>query len=199
MRAPGAIAGREEGVLDTGSDDLDVSGGVAIQASELALFLGAADADRIGATDDLGFGTLAQLRFEVAALGLHLGEGVKRTDEREVELVLDAMPDETAEPVVGVQHVGGRVVLDVVDHGVAELGQHRRKLFLAEVVAAGGNMHHPMPRLDLDHLRESGSRRSRVRRALDTGLGERGNQLAHVHVHAATVARARLGQRRRVE
>ena len=110
-------------MLDTGRDDLDPARRLAVQAAELALLLGAADADRVGATDDLGLGSFAPFRLEIAAFGLHLGQGVERADERQVELVLDAMRDESAEPVVGVQHIGGRVVLDVVDHRVAELAE----------------------------------------------------------------------------
>ena len=102
------------------------------------------------------------------------------------------MADETAEPVVGVQHIGRRVVLDVVDHGIAEVVDHGRELFLAQVIRTGGDVTRD-GRLDLDDFGKTWSRCPRVRRALDTGLGERRHELAHVHIHAATVARARLG------
>ena len=80
---PAAITRREERVLDPRGDHLDPAGGVAVQPAELALLLGAADADRVGAPDDLGLGPLAPHRLGVAALGLHLGERVERRDERQ--------------------------------------------------------------------------------------------------------------------
>ena len=88
------VAGGEEGVLDAGGDDLDAPGRVAVQPAELALLLGAADADRVGAADDLGLGALAPQRLEVAALGLDPGQRVERGDERQVELVLEAVADD---------------------------------------------------------------------------------------------------------
>ena len=68
-----------------------------------------------------------------------------------------------------------------------------------QVVRAGGNVHDTMPRLDLHDFRQVRTCCPGIRRALDACLGERRNQLAHVHVHAATVARPRLGEGRRVE
>ena len=103
LARPASIAGGEERMLDTGGDDLDAAARVAVQPAELALLLRAADADRVGAADDLVLGTLAPQRLEVAALGLDLGERVERADERQVELVLDAVGDDAAEPVVGVE------------------------------------------------------------------------------------------------
>ena len=124
---------------------------------------------------------------------------MERADERQIELVLDAVADETAEPVVGVQHVGGRVVLEMIDHGITELGDHRRQLLLGKVVRTRRNVDDAMARLDLHDVGKARSRGPRVCRALHARLRERRNELAHVHVHAATVARTRLGQGRRVE
>ena len=158
---PGAapVAGREERVLDARGDDLDPPARIAVEAAELALLLGAADADRVGAVDDLGLGPLAPDRLRIAALGLDPGEGVERGDERQLELVLDAVRDEAAEPVVGVHHVGAGTVLEVVDHGVAELVDDVRQVFLGEVERPAGQVHDPVPRLDLDDLGQPGTRR----------------------------------------
>ncbi len=93
-------------MLDAGSDDLDAALRVAVQPAELAFLLGTADQDCVGAADDLAFGAVAPLGFEVAAFRLHSGERVKGADEGNVELMLQAMRDETAEEIVGVQHVG---------------------------------------------------------------------------------------------
>ena len=118
-RAPAAVAGREEGVLDGRRDDLDAPGRVAVEATELALLLGAADADRVAAADDVGLGPVAPLRLEVAALGLDPGQRVERRHERDVEGVLEAVADHAAQPVVAV---------DDVDAGAgARRGRARRR------------------------------------------------------------------------
>ena len=53
--------------------------------------------------------------------------------------------------------------------------------------------------LDVDHLGKVRRPRPRVHGAVDAGLGEGGDQLADVDVHAAAVAHARLDQGRGVE
>src|SRR4029079_605638 len=65
-----ALTGRQEGVFDTGGDDLDLARRLAVEPQELTLLLGAADADRVGATDDLGLGAFAPLRLPVDGLTL---------------------------------------------------------------------------------------------------------------------------------
>ena len=108
---PGAalVARREEGVLDAGRDDLDPTLRVAVQPAELLLLLDAADADGVGAVDQLGLGAVAPAGFRVAALGLDPGQRVERRHERDVEGVLDAVGDDAAQPVVGVDDVGAAV------------------------------------------------------------------------------------------
>lgn len=186
-------------MLHARGNDLDATLRVAVQPAELALLLGAADADGVGAGDDLLFGTMAPLRLQVAAFRLHLGQRVKRADERDVELVLDSMRNQAAEEVVGMHHVGGRFVLEVVDDTVAELGEHAGQLLLGQVEGARRYVHHTMAGLDHHHLRLVGAGAASEGGALHAGLRQRRDQLAHVHVHAATVARARLGQRGGVE
>ncbi len=199
LAGPAAIAGGEEGVLDAGAMISIFPAGwpysrrncrsSSVQLTQIAsahpMISASARSRHSGSKSPPSALTLARV-WKVLTNGT-------------IELVLDAVGDEPAEPVVGVQDVGRRIVLDVVDHGVAELVEHRRQLLLGQVVRAGGNVHHPVTRLDLDDLREPGPRRPRVGGAVDTGLGESGNQLAHVDVHAATVAGARLGERRCVE
>ena len=104
----GPVAGGEEGVLDGRRDDLDAPGRVAVQAAELALLLRAADADGVAAADDVGLGPVAPRRLEVAALGLDPGQRVERRHERHVEGVLEAVPDDAAQPVVAVDDVDAR-------------------------------------------------------------------------------------------
>ena len=91
-------------------------------------------------------------------------------DEREVELVLEAVGGEAAEPVVGVQHVGREVAVEVVRHAVAELVDDRRQLLLAEVERPGRHVHHPVPRLDLHDLGLIRARGAGEGGAVDAGL-----------------------------
>ncbi len=84
-------------------------------------------------------------------------------------------------------------------HLVAELLQDARQLFLGEIERTGLNVNHAVPGLDLHDVGLLATRTAGVGRAINTGLRESRNQLAHVHVHAATVARARLGQGRSME
>ena len=57
----------------------------------------------------------------------------------------------------------------------------------------------PEPRLDRHLVGEVVAPAAHVDPAVDARLGERGHELADVHVHPAAVAGARLGQRRRVQ
>ena len=52
----GAVAGREEGVVDAGRHDLDPVGLGAVEADELRLLGQARRRDGVGAADDLGLG-----------------------------------------------------------------------------------------------------------------------------------------------
>ena len=195
----GLVAGREERVLDTRRDDLDAALRIAVEAPELALLLGAADADRVGARDDLGLGPVAPDRLRVAALGLDASERVERRDERDVEDVLEAVGDDAAEPVVGMNDVGAAVGLQVLEHPVGELVEDVGERLLGEVVRPGLDVDDAMTGLD-EHLgREPGAIGSGVRGALDTRLGERRHHFAHVDVHPTAVARTGLSERRRVE
>ena len=199
-RAPGAhpIAGREEGVLHPGRHDLDATRGVAVVATELALLLGAAHADGVGAADDLHLGQLAPGGLGVAAFSLDASERVEGAHEGQIEIVLDAMPGHPREPVVGVDQVGAPVGLQVIGHADRELPDDVEEALLGEVGPAGVDVHHAEPGLD-DHLvREIVRPAAHVGRGVDARLGQRRGQLAHVDVHPAAVAHARLGQRRRV-
>ena len=192
-RAPAWSPGAKNACSTPGRDDLDAALRIAVQAAELALLLDAADADRVGARDDLGLGPVAPDRLGVAALGLHPGERVERRDERDVEDVLEAVGDDAAEPVVGVHDVGAAVGREVLEHAVGELVEDVGERLLRQVVRPGLDVHDAVAGLD-EHLgREPGAVGAGVGGALDAGLGERRHHLAHVHVHPAAVAGARAG------
>ena len=195
----GLIAGSEERVLDAGGDDLEPTSRIAVVAAELVGLLVAAHADRVGAVDDLGLGTITPVGFEVAAVGLHPGERVERRDERQVELVLESVADEAAEPVVGVDHIGSVVAGEPVEHPSTELVDHLGQGLLGEVVRTGLDVDHAVAGFDHDLVGQSVTIGASEGGALDAGLGERRHEFAHVHVHAATVAGSRLEERRRVE
>jgi hypothetical protein len=195
----GAVARGEEGVLDGRRHDLDAARGVAVEPAELALLFRAADADGVAAFDDLGFGLIPPRRLEVAALGLDPRQRVERGDERDVELVLEAVADDAAQPVVAVHGVDPRPVPDVLGDTGSECVELRRQRLLRQVIRARRHVDDTVAGLDQDLLGEAGTIGAGERRALDPGLGEGGGDLAHVDVHPSAVARARLDQRRRVE
>ena len=141
-------------------------------------------------------------------LGLDPVEGVEGGDQRQVELVLDQVPGDAAQPVVGVHGVEGEVlggpealggahaledpVGELLDHRGQRLFGHRRGRAGRDVVDAeagldvhgGGKVVGPGPG---EHV------------TLDPGPGQRGRELADVDVHAAAVPGARLGQGRGVQ
>ncbi len=194
-----AIARREERVIDTRGHDLDATGCGAVEAVELGGFLGAAREDRVGTAHDLDLGALASLRLLISRLGLDASEGVERRHEREVELVLEAVPGETREPVVRVDDVGAVTALEVVAHPIGERVDGLGQGLLREVGRADVDVTHAEPRLDRDLTGEAIAPRAHVDGAVDSGLGERGYQLAHVHVHPAGISDTGLDKRRRVK
>jgi hypothetical protein len=124
---------------------------------------------------------------------------VEGGDERNIELVLEAVSGDPAQPVVAVDHVDAARLRDVVPHAVGEDVDELGQLLLGHVVRAGLDVGDRVARFDEDLVRQTRPVGARVRRALDAGLGERRRDLAHIDVHAATVPRTWLHQRRRVE
>ena len=193
------VARREEGVFDTGRDDLDATVGIAIEPSELLLFFHTADADRVRALDDLGFGAVAPFGLGVTALGLHPGEGVERRHERNAQFVLQVVSDDAAEPVVPVDDVGGSVGPEPFHHSMAELGRDLSQRLLRQVMRSGFDVDDTVVRFDLDLGSEAFPVGAGEGDALDARLGQRRHELADVDVHASAVARPGLQERRRVE
>ncbi len=182
------VARGEEGVLDGGRDDLDAPVRLAIQPFELLLLRVAADADRIGACDDLLLGPIPPPRLRISAFRLHSSERVERRDEGDVEVVLESVAGNAAQPVVGVDGVDAGAGADVSEDEVVELIEHLGERFLGKVARSGRNVHDSVPWLD-EHLRiVVGARTTRVGRALDPRLSKRGGDLPDVDVHPATVA-----------
>ncbi len=194
-----AVAGREEGVVDAGRHDLDAGRIGAVELDELGDLVGAVGEDGVGAGDDLGLGVDAAVGLGVAGLGLHPGEGVEGRHQRERELVLEPMAGQARQPVVGVDGVGAALAAQVAGHAVGELVDDLGELFLGQVGRTGLHVHDPEAGLDVDHLGEVVGPAPHVDLGAHAGLGQRGDQLAHVHVHAAGVAAARLGQGGRVQ
>jgi hypothetical protein len=186
-------------VLDAGRHDLDPPSGGAVQAAELLLLLDAADADRVGAVDQLSFRGVAPAGLGVAALGLDARQRVERGDERDVEDVLDAMGDDSAQPVVRVHDIRAAVGGDVIEHAGRERVEHVRERLLRQVMGTGLDVDHRVVRLDEHLARQADVVTARVRGALEPRLGERRHHLADVHVHAPAVSGTRLQQRRRVQ
>ncbi len=196
---PLAIAGREEGVIHTGSDDLDPPRRHPVQPGELLGLLGAAHADGVGAADHVHLGPLPPGRLPVAPFGLHPRQGVEGADQGQAELVLHPVAGYARQPVVGVDEVDAAVAIEVVHHALGELVDDSRERLFGQIGRAGVDVHHPEAGLDGHLVGQVVAPAPDVRGAVDAGLGQRRHQLAHVHVHATAVAGARLHQGRRVE
>ncbi len=186
-------------MIDTWWHDLDAPGSRSVEALELRGFLGAAREDRVGAADDLDLGAHAALGLLVARFGLDASEGVKGRDEREPELVLQAVSREARQPVVRMDDVsapaGFDVVADLVGEGVDGLG----KRFLRKVRGPDVDVAHPKSGFDRDLGRQALTPSADVDSAVDSRLGQGRHELAHVDVHPARVGNARLGEWRRVQ
>jgi len=135
--------------------------------------------------------------------GLDPVEGVERGHQGEVEPVLDEMSGHAAQPVVGVYGIEGDVPLGArvlgCLHGfqdaVGELLDHvGQGLFGHRVGRPGRDVVDPKPRLDVNHAREVVRPRPGEDVAGHAGPSQGRGQLTDVHVHAATVPGARLGQ-----
>ena len=195
-----AITGFELRVIDAGCHDLDALRVGVVERRELRALVVGRRKDEIGAGDDLLLDARPEFRVVVdTGVGLDARERVERRDQRQIERVLQAVSDGSRQPVVRVQDVDRWLLeqhrLGGVDEGIDEIDQRvlrdrsarpRRNVEDAE---SGLHLH------DVGLLRMFGAR---VHVAVDAGLCQRGRERAHVHVHPATVARARLGQRRRV-
>ena len=193
------VARSEECVLDAWSDDLETTLRVAVVETELIGLFFAAHTDRVGAVHDLGLGAVTPHRLGIAVRCLHPSKRVERGHERHVEFVLEPMPDHTTEPVVAVDHVGAFVAGEPIEHAATELVGHLRQRLFREMMRTCGDVDHTMSRFDDDLVGEAISIGTCERGGLDACLSERRTQFAHVHVHPAAVAGARLQQRRRVE
>ena len=111
----GPVAGSEEGVVHAGGHDADPRRVGAVELGDLGRLDGAGGEDRVRAPDHgrLGLGPdVPGVRLDLlgAGLGLDPVQRVERRHQGEVELVLDGVPGDAAEPVVGVHGIEGQVV-----------------------------------------------------------------------------------------
>ena len=148
QRGAGAVAGagREEGVVDAGRDELDAAAVGAVEALELVGLGLAGGEDGVGAADHVGLGAHPALGLGIAGLGLHPGERVERRHERQVELVLEAVAGHAREPVVGVEGVDVAEVLEVGGDAVGELVDDVGELLLGQVDRPGVDVDDPEAR-----------------------------------------------------
>ena len=187
-------------MVDAGRDDLDAIGVGVVERRELRAFVVGRGEHQVRARDDLVLDARAQFRvvFETG-VRLDAGERVERRDERQVELVLELVRDRAGEPVVRVQDVDGWRRQQQFACRVRERVDEIEQIVLGDGLARPGiDVQHTEAGFDLDDVGLLGVLGTRVDVAVDTGARERGRERVHVDVHPATVARARLGQRRRV-
>jgi hypothetical protein len=90
--------------------------------------------------------------------------------------------------------------LEALEHGVGEgVDQDRQLLLGHHVQRPGPEVMDPEAGLDLNRRRQAAPPRSGVHVTVHARPDQARRQLAHVHVHAATVARSGLGEGRRME
>ena len=195
----GPIAGREEGVFDAERHDVHSRRVGVVEANELLGLDVTAREHRVGAGEDrrLLESTVLGLGFE--RVRLHTLERVKGHDEWNIELVLQTVTSESAQPVVGVDRVGGTRTAKRRRDRVGEFAHERGQLVAFE--GPGGTGRHvvdPKTGLDADDVALVRVVTSGVDVHLVAEAGQRTRELAHVDVHPSTVTGARLGQRRGV-
>jgi hypothetical protein len=98
-----------------------------------------------------------------------------------------------------VQQVDALRPFDVSQDTVGELVDDLGQCVLVERWRSGVDMHDAEAGFDVGDRRQVSGGATGVDDAVDPRLGERGDELAHVDVHAAPVARPGLGERGRVE
>ena len=197
-------------MIHAGGHDVDPPWFAAVERRDLVRLDRARRQDGVGAVDDGGLG----LGPAVGHVGLHLlwhrlgldtVEGVEGADERQVQLMLDHVPREAREPVVGVHRGVGQLARlqrggHARQHARRELVDDARERFLGQCLERSGrNMVHPQPRFDVDHGRQFRRPGPGEDVAGHVGTGQRRGQLPDVDIHAPAVACAGLGQGGRVE
>ncbi len=203
------VPGGEEGVVHARGHDLDALRVGLVQLNQLVRLHGARGQHRVRATNDLGLGVgpagrLGRVELLGASFRLHPVEGVERRDQWHVQLVLQDMARQARQPVVGMNGVGldpvGRQPPQALPDPGGELLDHRGQQLLGHGgERPRGHMMDPETGLHRHRRRLAGIPRPGEHLAGHPGTGQGRGQLAHVHVHAASVAGARLGQRRGVQ
>ena len=187
-------------MVDPGRHDLDALRICVIERRELHAFVVGGGEHQVRTCDDLLLDARAQFGvvFETG-VRLDARERVERRDERQVQLVFELVRDGAGEPVVGVQDIDRWRSRQQVACGVGERVDEIDEVVLRDGLArACVDVEDAEAGFDLDDVGLLGVLGSRVDVAIDTGACERGRERLDVDVHPATVARTRLGQRRRV-
>ena len=198
---PSRSLGANIDVVDAGRDDLDAFGIGVVQRRELRAFVLGRGEHHVGARDHVVFDAGAQLRIIFdTGIGLDARERMERGCEREVELVLQPVCDGTGEPVVarGARRPVATRAAAPRDASTKGSTRSMQLVLRNRGDRTGLHVQHAESRLDDHDLALVRVLGAGVDVALDTGPGERRRERCDVHVHAAAVARTRLGERRRV-
>ena len=201
---PGPVAGREERVDDARRHDLDPGRVGAVEPLELGGLGRAVGEDGVRAAD--------RPRASASTRRCGSGSPVSALTRARVWNVdtsgrssscLSRWPGDARQPVVGVQGVDAAARRRWSPGGRAPRRRTRRRPRAAPPWAGRPrprrHVHDPEPGLDVDHVGQVVGPPAGVHVAGHAGLGQGRHQLADVDVHAATVARARLGEGRRVQ
>ena len=148
-----SIAGREKRVIDTRRDNLDSRGIGAVKINQLRHFCSTIRQDRIGARNDFGFGLHANLWLFVTGFCLHPCKRVECRNERQREFMLQAVTNDSGQPVVGMDRVGTAIASKVSRDAITKFIEDLRQVFFRKIKWAGVDMHDTKARFDIDKLR----------------------------------------------
>jgi hypothetical protein len=147
-----AIAGREECVINPRRNDFDSRGVRAVEINQLRNFCSAIGQDRIGACDDFGFSLHANLWLFVARFRLHARKRVECRNKRQRKFMLQAVTNNSGQPVVGVNRVGAAVASEVPRDTFAKFIENLRQVFFCKIKRAGIDVHDSKAGFDIDEL-----------------------------------------------
>jgi hypothetical protein len=169
-------SGAEEGMVHSRRHDLDSGGIGTVQVDQLVGLFLAVCQDHVGACDHLGLGVEASLWFWITGLGFNASEGVEHRRQRKFQLMLEPVPGNAAEPIVGEQAVVA-VALQVgcdkpLGNLVGELVDDAGQVLLGKVEATRLDVDHRHAGFHLDRLRWGRIRPAYEHRRLATRLGE---------------------------